>query len=750
MRSPCLKNATFDCIHCHTSSGRYKFAIENPNGACLPCHQDKVANVQAHSHHKPDGAGGKCIACHMPKTRFAAMDRSDHSMLPPTPATTIKYKSPNACNLCHKDRDAAWADAAVRKWHKDDYQKPVLERAALIEAARNRDWKQLPAMLSYVGRKDFDPIYRVSLVRLLMNCSDVRKWPPIIQATSDPSPLVRGAAAAALEGYGSPEARDALIKAAQDEYRLVRVRAAATLARWPLGSFTADQKKVVEKAEAEYVAALQSRPDDFTAHTNLGNYQLDRGETDSALRSFETAIKLRPDSTITLVNASIAYSRAGKIADADRVLVQALQTAPDNGAANFNRGLLLAEQGKKPEAIACLRKALASPETAPAAAFNLCVLTMPENKEQALGLCRQAVKGAPDNEKYVFTMAFYLAQDQDPAAVAQFLGSFVATHNSGLDTRMLLADLFLKSGQTSPAGVLYRDALKQEPDGQAASLRHRPPPSHRHGRIRRDAKMTPYSCEHGQRLRTGALESGKQTQSTETSGFGCRWLAPVPVFLGGSRGPDGRHGWRILAGCGRSYPAQVGHASAGLRRSRKGADYPYQQLFAGVGFGYQLHRITKPHAVNIDPDKEHQFSFGSGYEYLRTIQSGKAKYEDRLALQATLHQRLGPSFLISDRNRVEFRWVNGSYSTRYRNQLTLERDFIVRGFRFTPYAEAEVYYDGGKHSWNEEQYTAGIQWPYKKLLMLNTYYLRQHCTTCNPKYLDVGGVAVNFYFRSDK
>ncbi len=84
------------------------------------------------------------------------------------------------------------------------------------------------------------------------------------------------------------------------------------------------------------------------------------------------------------------------------------------------------------------------------------------------------------------------------------------------------------------------------------------------------------------------------------------------------------------------------------------------------------------------------------------------------------------------------------------NLLTLERDCRIQRLRFTPYASAEVYYDGGKHSWNEEQYTAGVQWPYKKLWMLNTYYLRQHCTTCTPKYLDVGGVALNFYFRSDK
>jgi len=61
----------------------------------------------------------------MPMTDFARMRRSDHSMLPPTPAATTAFKSPNACNLCHKDKDAAWADQWVRQWRERDYQAPI-------------------------------------------------------------------------------------------------------------------------------------------------------------------------------------------------------------------------------------------------------------------------------------------------------------------------------------------------------------------------------------------------------------------------------------------------------------------------------------------------------------------------------------------------------------------------------------------------------------------------------------------------
>ena len=117
MMSPCSQSGKLDCNHCHTPSGRLRYAGTKANNSCTPCHQKLVDNPVAHGHHAPGSKGNDCIGCHMPMTRFAAMGRTDHSMLPPTPATTIAFKSPNACNLCHADKDAAWSDAWVRKWY---------------------------------------------------------------------------------------------------------------------------------------------------------------------------------------------------------------------------------------------------------------------------------------------------------------------------------------------------------------------------------------------------------------------------------------------------------------------------------------------------------------------------------------------------------------------------------------------------------------------------------------------------------
>lgn len=184
----------------------------------------------------------------------------------------------------------------------------------------------------------------------------------------------------------------------------------------------------------------------------------------------------------------------------------------------------------------------------------------------------------------------------------------------------------------------------------------------------------------------------------------------------------------------------------GFAASKKGEDFSNQEIKSGVELAYQWRNISRPHLLNIDPDKEHMLVFGGGYEYLRTL-SGKAKDENRMVLQAISGFRPASRFLVRDRNRVEFRWINGVYSTRYRNQVSADYDITFRNFRLTPYGSAEIYYDGASSSWNEEQYTAGVKWPIKRTLMFQTYYLRKNCTTCTPRHLNVFGLTINFFLR---
>jgi len=445
MMSPCVKAGELHCVKCHTSSGRYRFREEkDANNVCMPCHKERVENATTHTHHQEGSAGNKCISCHMPMTSFARMNRSDHSMLPPTPAATIAYKSPNACNLCHKDKDAAWADKRVRQWRKRDYQAPILHRAGLVDAARKRDWKRLPEILAYLESQDRDEIYATSLIRLLRSCEDPKKWPVIIRAIKDPSPLVRGAATELLADAPSPQTNRALLEATGDDYRLVRIRAAMALAGYPGYPLKDEDRSKFAKATEEYFVSILSRPDQWSSHYNLGNYFLQRDDLPLALGAFETAEKLEPRAILPHVNASIVYARMGDKEKAEVSLNKALKINPRSAAANFNMGLLKAEQNDLPKAEQYLRAALKEDPTLAVAAYNLCVITSKDRINEAVTWCRKAAELRPQDPKYAYTLAFYLHQKGDRDEAVRTLKAIIEKYPGYKDAEMLLGEISKK------------------------------------------------------------------------------------------------------------------------------------------------------------------------------------------------------------------------------------------------------------------------------------------------------------------
>jgi tetratricopeptide (TPR) repeat protein len=462
LTSPCVRRGQLDCLHCHTSSGRYRFKDADANNACMPCHEQRVRNADVHTRHKPDSPGNRCVTCHMPMTEFARMRRTDHSMHPPTPAATITFKSPNACNLCHADQDAAWADQIVRKWYSRDYQAPVLQRAGLVDAARKRDWSRLPDMLAILTGADRDEVYAASLVRLLRGCDDSRKWPVLIKLLSDPSPLVRSSAAEALVGQLAPETVAALIGSTRDDYRLVRVRAAAALAALPRESLGERDRNSLEAATAEFEAAMHARPDDFASYYNLGNFFMERRDLPQAVKCFEMSSRLRPDHVAPLVNASLAYNELGQNEKAEESLRRALKIEPASAAANLNLGLLLAEMGRPREAEDSLRAAFKADPKLAVAAYNLGVLLAGDRLDEAIDWCRKAAELQGDEPKYAYTLAFYLHRKGDTSGALRVLQPLVDRGTAAADVYALLGQIYTEDGQKDKAIGVYRQAMANE------------------------------------------------------------------------------------------------------------------------------------------------------------------------------------------------------------------------------------------------------------------------------------------------
>ena len=178
-----------------------------------------------------------------------------------------------------------------------------------------------------------------------------------------------------------------------------------------------------------------------------------------------------------------------------------------------------------------------------------------------------------------------------------------------------------------------------------------------------------------------------------------------------------------------------------------GEDLAFSQNKVGSVFSYRMKRMLERLRHDIDDENHYNLTVGGGYEFVETEQPSGTKREHRIMVQSTPKYVPGGGVLLQDRSRAEFRWVDGVYNFRYRNKLTADRSFNVKRFRFTPYASGELFWDRNHHAWNENQYAFGVQLPYKKLLMLDTYYLRQNCAACSQDPVSVFGISLNLYFR---
>jgi Tfp pilus assembly protein PilF len=458
MMNKCAANSEMHCVTCHTSSGRDRFK-NNPNDACMKCHTEQYKDVAAHSGHKTGSAGAVCINCHMPKTEFGKMVRSDHSFRPPMPEATIRFGSPNACNICHSDKTPQWANEVVKKRENSNYQEATIQWATLLRDARQGEWKQLGEMLDIIKNNQQNEVVVASFIRVLERCEKPEKWTVIMEALNNQSPLVRASAAAGLAGNTNKEARKVLLQACTDEYRLVRVTAAGVLSQFAPAQLTAAETENLNKATQEYMTSLVSRPDDWSSHYNLGIYYQNKGDNEKALGSYETAALLYPESLMPLINSSVLYSYIGNNAKAEENLQKALSFDPGNEAANLNYGLLLAELGRTAEAEKVLKQALQTNPKQAVAAYNLSVIASARSLDEAVGYAEIAANAASEEPKYAYTLAYYQLQNNKKSEAIKTLQTVIKTTPNYLSAVSLLADIYMKDGKRAEALKLYKQTL---------------------------------------------------------------------------------------------------------------------------------------------------------------------------------------------------------------------------------------------------------------------------------------------------
>lgn len=170
-----------------------------------------------------------------------------------------------------------------------------------------------------------------------------------------------------------------------------------------------------------------------------------------------------------------------------------------------------------------------------------------------------------------------------------------------------------------------------------------------------------------------------------------------------------------------------------------------------IQFGPTLQFFVKP--FFSDPlmlnDKSHNnlLVFAVGYRYIAGIDQPQ---ENRIELDATPQWHTPWRGVLSDRNRIELRAIEGSgFSWRYRNQLTFQRTFHVHRAVVSPYARGEVYYNSVPSSWNKSTYSFGADIPIKKRFQLEPYFERDIDVGSTPDRVNAVGLILYIYFRNN-
>jgi hypothetical protein len=162
--------------------------------------------------------------------------------------------------------------------------------------------------------------------------------------------------------------------------------------------------------------------------------------------------------------------------------------------------------------------------------------------------------------------------------------------------------------------------------------------------------------------------------------------------------------------------------------------------------------------VASDPDEENAYAslswekritdrigFRSGYLFQYTW-GEPVQRENRIQVAFDFRIPLAFRMLVTDRSMGEFRWINGQPSQRYRNRLTVEREFVgLFGKAHTLSGSAEVYYDTRTHAWNYREYTADVSTLLSQKASIDVYYQRQDNTESSPAHVNGVGLVLTLY-----
>lgn len=426
--SDCYINGGMTCTSCHDPHSQgYRDAQGAPlanrvdDRQCTACHAAKAQNPGQHSHHPPNSAASRCVACHMPylqepevgpQIRYA---RSDHSIAIPRPRADSALGITSACKACHADKSESRLDEHVRAWYGD--LKPQSAAVASVVAGTHA------VTASDAARQLLPPDspHTAALFAGLASFVDshVRPGEPL-----------------------QPEATSRLLALARHPDIDIRALALATL--HATDGKSRDVRPTLRAALADStIDEIPLRRRWATALGYLADKQRTSGASDAAVATYGLAIDIEPANPRSYLNRGLALVDAGRVAEGIAAYQKSLALDPVQPLAWVNLGIALARRDRA-QAIAAYKRALNINSNEPLAHFNLGNLYLEANElDQAAESYRRALRA-------------------DPAlALANFYLARIAAQRGQLQQALALIDAGLEFDRSNAEALNARSQIAQ-------------------------------------------------------------------------------------------------------------------------------------------------------------------------------------------------------------------------------------------------------------------------------------------------
>ena len=345
------------CSDCHDPHSLE--LVAQGNALCLQCHgphapierfptlTKKNYDGAEHHFHPAGGAGSACVDCHMPSKNYMVVDpRRDHSFRIPRPDLSLEHGTPNACNGCHDERDAAWAVERLEQWY-GPREVPTFEDT--LTAARTDPFGALESLRALELDRDAPAIARASAFELTMDLLplDLKQR---LAALGDPAPMVRLGALRGLEVLPAAEKLGPLRPLLHDPVRAVRIQAARALVDVSPTTLATEDREALVRGLAEFEEVQRYSADMPASWLNLGVLKATKGDHEGAIADYRRSLEVDPWFLMARFNLASSLSRVGRSAEAVDVLWKGVELAPDEPEMHYSLGLALGEVGRLEEA----------------------------------------------------------------------------------------------------------------------------------------------------------------------------------------------------------------------------------------------------------------------------------------------------------------------------------------------------------------------------------------------------------------